>query len=206
MTSRPSVERQFRFHCSCGAITVTGERTVTCTGCGETLAIRRGRRRRQQPDSVSYYGRTIPVRRLDPHRQHPRGTFFARFSAYLERVLASHETTIRVRRVEKRADRLNTAPNVGGEGTKHNLQQEWLQHSLHKELSKPALLEGAHVKVKALRPDGTPHPHAGKTGTITRFENTHTAGPPSAMVRVDSGIEPQGYICVSLPSLELFTS
>ena len=73
MTSKISVERQFHFHCSCGAITITGERTVTCTGCGITLGVRRVRTHRQRSDTVTYYGgtfncRTIPVRRVEKRR------------------------------------------------------------------------------------------------------------------------------------------
>ena len=35
------VERKFRFHCSCGATTLTSEKTVTCTNCAKTFGIRR---------------------------------------------------------------------------------------------------------------------------------------------------------------------
>ena len=73
MTPETSVERQFRFQCSCGATVVSGEMTVTCTGCGAYLGIRRVRRHRQQRQgSVAYYGsRTLPVRRVERHRQQP---------------------------------------------------------------------------------------------------------------------------------------
>ena len=57
MASEISVERQFRFHCSCGATIETGERTVRCPACGITLGVRRVRRHRQhRRDSVAYYG------------------------------------------------------------------------------------------------------------------------------------------------------
>ncbi len=70
MASEVSVERQFRFHCSCGATTLSGERTVICTRCGASLGIRRVRRHRQRLDSVAYYGsRTLPVRRIERHSQ-----------------------------------------------------------------------------------------------------------------------------------------
>jgi hypothetical protein len=70
MTPEVTVERQFRFLCSCGATMVSGEKTVTCAGCGANLGIRRVRRQRQQRDSVAYYGsRTLPVRRVERVRQ-----------------------------------------------------------------------------------------------------------------------------------------
>ena len=72
MAIETSVERQFRFQCSCGATTVSGEKTVTCIGCGAHLGIRRVRRQRQRQGSVAYYGsRTLPVRRVERHRQQP---------------------------------------------------------------------------------------------------------------------------------------
>jgi len=73
MASETSVERQFRFQCACGATMVSGEMTVTCSGCGAHLGIRRSRRHRQQrKDSVAYYGsRTIPVQRVERLRQQP---------------------------------------------------------------------------------------------------------------------------------------
>jgi len=67
--------------------------------------------------------------------------------------------------------------------------------------------EGMHVKVGPTRPDGKPHPHAGKTGRITKFidifSDPYWLGPPSAMIRLDWGIEPQGFIWVSLECLEV---
>jgi len=76
MAPEASVERQFRFQCSCGAKIVSGEMRVTCTGCGAQLGIRPIRRHRQQrQDSVAYYGsRTLPVRRVERHRQLPGTT------------------------------------------------------------------------------------------------------------------------------------
>ena len=73
MAPETSVERQFRFQCSCGATMESGETTVTCTGCGAYLGIRRVRRHRQQlRDSVAYYGsRTRPVRRVERPRKQP---------------------------------------------------------------------------------------------------------------------------------------
>jgi hypothetical protein len=59
---------------------------------------------------------------------------------------------------------------------------------------------GAHVRVRATKSDGSPHPHAGKTGTVTKFiEEGYSV---SAMVRVDKGIKPQGFLLVSLECLE----
>ena len=67
--------------------------------------------------------------------------------------------------------------------------------------------EGMHVKVSPARPDGQPHPHSGKTGRVTRFINVYSdpywLGPPSAMIELDSGIKPQGFIWISLTSLEV---
>lgn len=67
--------------------------------------------------------------------------------------------------------------------------------------------EGMRVKVGDIRPDGKPHPHAGKTGTITRlisvYSDPYWLGPPSAMIRIDSGIKPRGFIWVSLASLQV---
>src|SRR5215469_6582859 len=64
--------------------------------------------------------------------------------------------------------------------------------------------KGMHVKVGPTRPDGKPHPHAGKTGTITRFISIYSdpywLGPPSAMVELDLV---GGFIWVSLASLEV---
>src|SRR5271166_6294723 len=59
------------------------------------------------------------------------------------------------------------------------------------------LQPGHHVTVGPLAPDGSPHPHAGKTGTITRIKNS------AAFVAVDPGIKPQGFIFVSLTCLQL---
>jgi hypothetical protein len=67
------------------------------------------------------------------------------------------------------------------------------------------VLERKHVTVGPTRPDGKPHPHAGKTGRIVRFINIYSdpqwLGPPSAMIKLDSPIE--GFIWVSLTSLEV---
>jgi hypothetical protein len=69
-----------------------------------------------------------------------------------------------------------------------------------------ALYRGVHVKVRSTRPDGKPHPHAGKTGRITRFidlfSDPYWRGLPSAMIKLGSGITPQGFIWVSNECLE----
>jgi len=66
-------------------------------------------------------------------------------------------------------------------------------------------LEGRHVKVGPTRPDGKPHPHAGKTGWIMRYINIYSdpywLGPPSAMIELDKPM--LGFIWVSLESLEV---
>jgi len=154
MASETSVERQFRFQCACGAAMVSGEKSVTCTGCGSHLGIRKVRRHRQRPDSVTYYGsRAIPVRRVEVFRR-------------------------------------------------RSIPEEPQWHSFFDSLA-----EGVHVKVGLTRPDGTPHPHAGKTGRITRltnaFTNPYWSGLPSAVVKLDPGIEPRGFIWVSLQCLEV---
>jgi len=71
MAPEISVERQYHFHCSCGATTLSGERKVTCSGCGDILGIRRIRRRRQPRDFVAYYGSSVPVRRIGSLRREP---------------------------------------------------------------------------------------------------------------------------------------
>ena len=67
--------------------------------------------------------------------------------------------------------------------------------------------EGMHVKVGPTRPDGKPHPHACKTGRITKFidifSDPYWLGLPSALVKVDWGIEPQGFIWVTIECLEV---
>ena len=69
-----------------------------------------------------------------------------------------------------------------------------------------ARYEGLHVKVGPTRPDGKPHPHAGKTGRVTKFidafSEPYWLGLPSALIKLDSGIEPQEFIWVSLRCLE----
>jgi hypothetical protein len=58
---------------------------------------------------------------------------------------------------------------------------------------------GDHVKVLAEKPDGSAHPHAGKTVIV---DELLMFGNPRAMIKVDAGAEPQGFICVSLQCLE----
>jgi len=64
-------------------------------------------------------------------------------------------------------------------------------------MSATRLQPGYHVTVRPLAPNGSPHPHAGKTGVITRIKHS------AAFVAVDRGIEPQGFIFVSLVCLRL---
>lgn len=104
-----SVERQFRFHCSCGATMVSGERTVVCTACSASLGVRRARRRRQQMDSVAYYGsRTLPVHRvvryrhtLDTIAATPNPTIISILSAWFKSALAYCGEVLSVSRVGK---------------------------------------------------------------------------------------------------------
>ena len=94
MASEISVERQFRFHCSCGATIETGERTARCPACGITLGVRRVRRHRQQQrDSVTYYGNFYPLCRAENKDENRESTAATPISP---------SWTIPVRRVEKR--------------------------------------------------------------------------------------------------------
>jgi hypothetical protein len=176
MSSEIVVERSFHFHCPCGAVTVTGERKVTCSGCGKTLSVRRIRmhQQRQPWQTVTYYGRATSVPRVEKREQGP-----------------------------------NTAHSVGAHGALQEIQDEPRGRSVSNESMRRSLCEGMHVKVGPTRPDGKPHPHAGKTGRIARFINAFTNpdwdGPPCAVIHLDSGIESQGFIRVSLESLEVLS-
>lgn len=58
--------------------------------------------------------------------------------------------------------------------------------------------KGSRIRVKLFKPNGEPHPHAGKTGTVTEawiFDDRLT-------VLVDLGFEPQGFIIISRPCAE----
>lgn len=56
---------------------------------------------------------------------------------------------------------------------------------------------GDHIKVT-----GEAHSHFGKTGVIHELFGVITdSGKPRASIKVDAGIEPQGFIFVSLPNL-----
>jgi hypothetical protein len=69
---------------------------------------------------------------------------------------------------------------------------------------------GNLVMVSEFRPDGQPHPHAGKTGVIVRLldpndeerENLSSNEPKFGMVKLDDGRPPNNLICVSLECLE----
>jgi hypothetical protein len=129
MASEISVERQFRFHCPCGATIVTGERTVTCTACGITLGVRRVRRHRQhRRDSIAYYGSTsthtlprpassaipttpsspgwtLPVHRVEKRTQIQNTETISgiksRLGAWFKRVLAHCGKALNVMRIKK---------------------------------------------------------------------------------------------------------
>ena len=58
---------------------------------------------------------------------------------------------------------------------------------------------GDHVRILARKPNGDPHPHAGKTGIVSEAWITVDR----LTVRVDEGIEPQGFIIVSRGSVEV---
>jgi hypothetical protein len=205
MTSEISVERQFHFHCSCGAITITGERTVICTGCGVTLGVCRVRRHRQRSDTVTYYGRNILVRRVKKRvqRSNTAAAFAAanpgiwfRFSAWGRRALDRLALLLEESELHQTRDEPHELP----------VTRDQPRGPVSNKSPTRSLLEGVHVKVRPTRPDGSPHPHAGKTGRITRFMNTYTdpywLGLPSAMIKLHAGIEPRGFIWVSLECLE----
>jgi curved DNA-binding protein CbpA len=79
--------------------------------------------------------------------------------------------------------------------------------SLHKWDQQDPKVDRVHVRVGPTRPDGRPHPHAGKTGRITRFINLYSdpywLGLPSAMIQLDPGITLRGFIWVSIKCLEV---
>jgi len=218
MTSKISVERQFHFHCSCGAITITGERTVTCTCCGITLGVRRVRRHRQSSDAVTYYGgtfngRTIPVRRVEKRRPRlnitatlPNARILSRFSAWVKTAPAKCVKAINVHRIGE-PGQISNPPQPVEAQVLHKGRDEPRGLPVTNESPRTPLLEGVHVKVGPTRPDGKPHPHAGKTGRITKFIDAYTEpywlGLPSAMIKLDPGIEPQGFIWVSVQCLEV---
>ena len=174
MAPEISVERQFRFQCSCGATTETGEKTLICPGCGNTLGIRRVRRHRQHGNTVTYYGKTLRVRRVERHS--------SRFRKWFKSALPSTVQILRDVHDEPRG-----------------------KPEIHELPRRPPLVEGAHVRVGPTRPDGKPHPHAGKTGRITRFSYMYPEWhvPPCAAVKLDSGIWPRSFIWVSLQCLEV---
>jgi curved DNA-binding protein CbpA len=79
--------------------------------------------------------------------------------------------------------------------------------SLHEGDQQDPPVVGVHVRVGPTRLDGTPHPHAGKTGRIKRFINLYSdpywLGLPSAMIQLDPKIKPPGFIWVSTRCLKV---
>jgi hypothetical protein len=69
---------------------------------------------------------------------------------------------------------------------------------------------GNLVMVSEFRPDGRPHPFAGKTGVVTRLlqpddeerEKISWDEPKFGMVALDDGRPPENLICVSLECLD----
>jgi hypothetical protein len=208
MGSEVSVERQYRFHCSCGTTTISGERKVTCTGCGDLLGLRRVRRRQQLQDSVAYYGSsTPPVRRVVRRRHHPnaKGAALAGSTSKIGlklRIALTNlgEFLIQVSRVDKGTGPARVASQTASENAS-GMQRQHLLLPETKASVIPLPVRGVHVKVRATGPSGRPHPHAGKTGRITRFIDTYPE--PTVMIKLDSGIEPPGFIWVTVGSLEL---
>ncbi len=192
------VERQFRFHCSCGVTIVSGERTVACSRCGAELGVRRVRRHRQSSDSIAYYGTRQPVRRIEKRTA---------VGAWLKNVLTNRREAVRVRRVVKHVRLPNGVPDVAANAASLSNSEKPIAPPVGNESPSRPWFEGAHVRVGPTRPDGTPHPHAGRTGRISRFTDTHSEpywlGPPSAMVELDLETKPLGFIWVSLECLKM---
>lgn len=201
MASEVNVERQFRFQCTCGVATVSGEDTVICTGCGASLGIRRVRRHRQQPDSVAYYGkRTLPVRRVERYR-HNTDSLAATLHTeaglgltdWFNCVLANCVKVLWGTRREKPLQQTSNLPSAEVQAKSDRTSER-------------LLVEGARVKVGLARLDGKPHPHAGKTGKITRlmdwYSEPYWSGAPTAVIKLDSEVEPQEFVWVSLGCLE----
>jgi hypothetical protein len=242
MASEISVERQFRFHCSCGATIVTGERTVTCTACGITLGVRRVRRHRQHGrDSIAYYGSTsthtlprpassaipstpsrpswtLPVRRLEKRRRDsnteaaiPSPGIRSRLGAWLKSELADWGKVLKDSGAEKHVDAQGMLFDIGtpsGGNRSSSIPDEPRGLPVvNEQQSRQPSCEGMWVQVGPTRPDGKPHPHAGKTGRITKLIEAcskpyrHTI--PSAMVKLDHGFRlwPGRFILVSLECL-----
>jgi hypothetical protein len=197
------VERQFRFHCSCGVTIASGERTVTCARCGAKLGVRRVRRHRQNSESVAYYGTRAPVRRIERHA--------SRLGAWLKNLLSYGAEAIKVRRAVKHVPLTSRVLDLAVQAEVHPILDAVAppagNESPRRAWFGRAWFEGAHVKVGPTRPDGTPHPHGGATGRIAKFTNAYSEpywqGLPSAMIKLDSEIRPQGFIWVSLECLEV---
>lgn len=216
MEPKISVERQYRFQCSCGATTETGEKTVTCSGCGAVLGVRRIRRHRQhRPNAVAYYGstrsasrgNTIPVRRVEKHSQRLKSgvVLFAirsRLRAWFQSKLASRGDALNLLRLQEDVQSTTPVLNVEAQGPRIPAADQ---------TTRGPLLEGTHVKVGPTRPDGTPHPHAGEAGRITKFSSAFSepyrldskGQEPSAMIKLDSGSWPRQFIWVSVKCLEI---
>jgi hypothetical protein len=204
---------QFHFHCPCGQITLSGEKTVTCTGCGVSLGIRRVREHRQRRDSVTYYGiRILPVSQVERHNHAPNaavptpiGTIISRLGSRFKAALANRG---RVLSVEKQLRHTNTMLNVEAQGV-HDIPEEPRARPVINEWARMPLREGVHVKVGPTCLDGKPHPHAGKTGRITRFmeiySDPHWFGRPAAMIEIDAAVWPRRFIWVSLQCLEVLS-
>jgi len=205
MAPEISVDREFRFHCSCGATITTGERTVTCAACGITLGVRRVRRHRQHSrDTVSYYGErfnsrgALKVRRVERRAQHANVQNEELSETAAKSRLLEWARGVLDKLVPRR-EAQDFVSNWGKtEAVSSSDKTEVLSDSSESQVVGSRLALYSRVKVGPRRPDGTPHPHAGKTGRITRF----LEDPPAAMVHVDAGIEPQGFVYVSLECLE----
>jgi len=135
-------------------------------------------------------GITLGVRRARRHRQHRRDCV-----AYY-----GSRGTLPVRRVE-RPRQEPTAPTAEAQV---RYEPRGLT-GINESPGRPRLV-GTHVKVGPTRPDGTPHPHAGKTGRITRFIDTYSdpywLGRPAAMIQIDAEVLPLRFIWVSVECLE----
>ena len=98
----------------------------------------------------------------------------------------------------------STARHVETKSALHNVPKERVELPVINESPSMPLRVGAHVKVGPTRPDGKPHPHTGKTGRITKFAYTFSESfAPSAMIKLDPWIKPQGFIWISNECLEV---
>jgi hypothetical protein len=222
---------------------VTGERIVTCTGCGNILRVHRVRRHRQgRPDSIAYYGSTlpfrrvrnsgqepttsaatrdmplrpgwaIPVRRVEALREspdeqftRPGGGISSRLRAWLKVIPIFSGDLFEARRFHEHSQIAIPVQSVGLQGIRFG-GREVSELPVFSDGASRLILGGVRVKVGPNRPDGKPHPHAGKVGRITKLMDTYSEpywlGLPAAMIELDARGWTHRFICVSVECLEM---